>query len=383
MHVMRAICGAAALCLAGCVSVSFSSKGDPEFETRFKASTEAILDRSKAAEAEALKKRATVSSDIDAYIRRHFAKADELVTAHASQVRNASRNNIFDEYGKRRLVMLDFTLNRTANMEVVESNVATASAFPTGTVLVTRTLAQGFTVTETGFDSVLLGVLMHELIHVRDGHALEQWSTADGRTAWARDQVLSGLSAITSIIPFFSVKMSAEYSLTFGAVKELPVLSEFAADFGAVALLKANGFDSDAYIRFLTGIASMPAKEGKENALLRKRVDCLNAFSRTSYEQTVHAVIAGSNKAREDVSILTLPKQELVVSLMNSPEELAKLFTEKSDLSPEGRREALVNEMRKWMFMSCALRHTFPKAPVADGVMETPTFDFVILTRYQ
>jgi hypothetical protein len=382
MDRMRTAWFAVLLCLGGCISISKTSTGDFDFDERFRKATDSIVERSKQAEQEALKQRATVRADVDAYLQRHFAKADELVSARLALVRKAVGINIFDDYGKRRGTLLDFTLKLQPSVDVVESRLANATAFPSGKVLVTRPLAEGFDTSKEGYDSVLLGVLMHEMIHVRDGHALEQWATADGRSAWARDRVLSDLSAITRIIPFLSVKYDVEYPITFGAAKELPTLSEFAADLGAVALMDANGFQSAQYIAFLSDL-SASATSGPGRDLLRQRVECLGAFARTTYRQPIRVVVMSSPEDGDSKGWMNFPTEEEVASLLDSPELLAKKFTGKAQLSDATRREILVGQMRKWMFMSCALRHSFPRAPLADGVLTTPSFDSNILFEYQ
>jgi hypothetical protein len=385
MNRTHAIWPALLFCLSGCISFHKTSTGDFDFGDRFRAATDSIMESSRNAEREALKNRATVSADVEAYLQRHFAKANELVSAHTSKVRAASGvgfAGFFDEYGRRRRILLDFTLKLTPSAEVVESKLANATAFPTGKVLVTRPLAEAFDTSKDGYDSVLLGVLLHELIHVRDGHALEQWATADGRSAWARDQVLAGLSAITAIIPFFSLKYDIEYPLTFGAAKELPTLSEFSADLGALSLMDANGFDSSRYVAFLSQLA--PSGKGTERQPLRQRVNCLGEFSRARYQQPMRGVLIGSERQGDKmVATIDFPTEEKVASLLASPEQLAKEFTDETKLTDAERKEILVSRMRKWMFMSCALRHTFPKAKLQDGILPTPAFDSVILLQYE
>ncbi len=384
----RATWLAVLLCLSGCISVSKTSTGDFDYDERFRKAADSIVERSKQAEQEALKQRATVRADVDAYVQRHFTKADQIVSARVAVVRKALRDSRFsfsgvlDDYGKRRSTLLDFTLELHPSVDVVESKLANATAFPSGKVLVTRPLAEGFDSSKEGYDSVLLGVLMHELIHVRDGHALEQWATADGRLAWARDRVLSDLSAITAIIPFLSVRYEVQYPLTFGAAKELPTLSEFAADLGAVALLNVNGFDSARYVSFLSDL-SASASTGPGGDLLRKRVECLGAFSRTKYQQPIRVLVVGSSKDGDDMRWVNLPTEEAVTPLLDSPELLAKKFTSTANISDASRREILVEQMRKWMFVSCALRNSFPNAPLESGVLRTPTFDTNILFQYQ
>jgi hypothetical protein len=389
MYRARASWFAILLCLGGCISVSTTSTGDFDYDKRFRKAADSIVDRSKQAEQEALKQRATVRDAVDAYLQHHFTKADELVSTHVAVLRKSLRHSgslfsFFDDYGRRRATLLDFTLELRPSVEVVESKLATATAFPSGKVLVTRPLAEGFDTAKIGYDSVLLGVLMHEMIHVRDGHALEQWATADGRSAWARDRVLSGLSAITAIIPFFSVNYDVQYPLTFGAVKELPTLSEFAADLGAVSLMNVNGFDSARYVAFLSDLsASASASSGPGRDLLRKRVECLGEFSRTTYRQPIRVLVVGSSKDGDNMRWVNLPTEDEVTALLDSPELLAKNITSTEKMSDAKRREILVDQMRKWMFISCALRNSFPNAPLKDGVLSTPTFDSNILFQYQ
>lgn len=382
MHKIKLALLAIPLLLAGC-SISFSTTAnyDADYDDRFRKATEAIVKKSKEVEEGATKLKAAVRPQTEAYLRRHFEKADELVTAHTHAVER--KLDHFDDYSKRRATLLRYTLALKARYDIVEATAATATAFPTGRILVTRPLAEGFDTDKEGYDSVLLGVLLHELIHVRDGHALEQWAAADGRRAWAADRALSGLAALASILPGLSITHDIQYPLAFGAAKELPVLSEFAADMGAYLLLEKAGLQGARYVAFLAELDASARRSGRPLDLLRHRVECLGAFARNSYQSELRSLAIGSEADGDDIILLQFPDPEETARTLDSPEDLARKITIKGELSHAERRNVALRELRRLMFTACAVRRSFPDAKIEGGHMSTPSFDVGKFIQYQ
>jgi len=380
------------LCSVKCVSVSYSStsNGDFDFQERFDKSTKEIVKRSIQAEEAALKgQRAAVDPKVEQYVQRHFAKADELVLAHMSAMKKAlddnSFGNFFNPYATQRSALLDFTLKLKPGLDIVESKFANATAFPSGRILVNRPLAEAFDANKEGFDSVLLGILIHELIHVRDGHALEQWATADSRRAWTKDKVIGALSSLTALTPFLSIKYDHEYPLTFKSAKQLPALSEYAADLGAVSLLDEAGFDSGRYIAFLSEMSASTTASASKNGplLLRQRVECLANFAKNQFDEEVQSIMIGSSEAGDTVfQTLDLTVSHKIVSLLDSPEALAKEFPGKPGVSDVDRRRLGLTAARMAAYVACAIRHSFPDVTVKNGHFVTPTFDLTMFSQY-
>jgi len=376
-----------ALCLVSCVTVTYTSTGDFDFKDRFDKAAKEIVERSIQVEEAALEgQRASVDPKVEQFVQRHFVKADELVLAHMSAVmKQNSFLASFNEYASRRSVLLNFTLKLQPSLDIVESKFANATSFPSGKILLNRPLAEAFDFNKDGFDSVLLGILIHELVHVRDGHALEQWATSDSRQVWANDKVVGAVSMVTALIPFLSIKYDVQYPLTFGSAKQLPALSEYAADMGAVSLLDQAGFDSGRYVAFLSemseNIAETESKTGP--SLFRQRVVCLANFSKNHFEEELQGIVIGSTDAGDSVvQTLNLSVSHKIASLLDSPEALAKEFPVKPGMTDADRRSILLTEVRKSIYAGCAIRHSFPEVAVKQGVLTTPTFDVAMFTQY-
>jgi len=379
----------ASVCVSGCLSIGFenTSTGDLDFGRRFDKATKEILAASKVIEQKALKSgRAPLDHRTSHFVQRHFAQADQIVTNHLLKVKAAlAKASIFDEYANKREKLLTFTLELQPSLDVVESDVPEATAFPTGKILFARALAEACEPKSEGFDSILLGVLIHELMHVRDGHALEQWATADGRKAWSTDKALGALSKVTALIPVLSVKHDKHYPLSFRSAKQLPVLSEFAADMGAVRLLEEAGFDANRYIDFLTEMSTNAGKSGKteRSRLLGMRVNALRCFSSDQFDREIEAIVVGSEKTEDSYSmIFNLSAPLKAAALLDSPDALALEYPGTPELSHVERRKMVLSVVQRSMFVVSAIRHSFPGVSVRDGVLIVPSFDMTMFTQH-
>lgn len=379
---------AATVCLSGCfITYESKSTGDFDFTERFNNAAKEIVERSnQAAEATVKGHRATIDPKTEQFVQRHFVKAKELVDDQMDAVKHALKGNsfFFNEYAQRRVTLLDFTMTLQPSLDIVDSTSSNATAFPNGKIIFNKPLAEAFDPNKTDFDEVLLGIMIHELMHVRDGHALGQWATADGRKAWAKDKLLGGLSSITAVLPVITIKYDKQYPVTFGASKQLPALSEYAADLGAVSLLDKAGYNSGRYIAFLSEMsantASPPTPESK---LLEERVECLSIFSKSRFDQQLQAIVVGSGKAGDSLVMpLDFRNPYKAASLLDSPEELAKAFPGKSGLSDADRRRMVLASIRKSFYAGCAIRYSFSDVALKDGVLITPTFDVFMFVQH-
>lgn len=374
------------VCLVGCITFTKTSTGDLDFKNRFDKAANDIVARSIQAEKALEGQRVSVDPKVEQFVQRHFVKADELVMAnmHAAKRILAAFPFFYEKYAERRTILLNFTLQLQPSLDIVESKFANATAFPSGKVVVSRALAEAFDANNDALDSVLLGILIHELVHVRDGHALEQWATADGRQAWVRDKVIGTVSKVTALIPFLTVKWDMQYETSFGSTKQLPALSEYAADMGAVSLLERAGYDSGRYIAFLSEMsANTPATAPKDfPRLLQQRVECLGIFSKSRFDEELQRIVIGSKEIDGIVYTLDFQQAYRIASLLDSPEILAEEAPIKPGLSHADRRSIWLTETRKSIYMACAIRQSFPDATLKDGVLVTPTFEVMMFTHY-
>jgi hypothetical protein len=370
--------------LSSCVTYETSANYDVGFNERFEKATRDIVARSREAESAALKgQRASLDPKVAEFMQRHFVKADEIVVAHLAKLK-PSLSRSFNAYAERREALLDFTLKLDPSLDFVESNVPNATAFPSGKIIINRPLAEAFDVNRQGLDPVLLGVLVHELLHVRDGHALEQWASADGRQAWAADRAIGVVSSLTELLPW-TFRYNIQYQISFGAAKQLPALSEYAADMGAVLLLERAGYESAPYIVFLSELsaasASRPSKTG--TALLRQRTECLGTFSKSRFEGDLQGILIGSREAGDRiVQGFDLRPSYKISLLLDSPEELAKQYPLKPQMSDADRRSALLAHTRKVIFTGCAIRNSFADIELKEGILITPTFDIAMFDQF-
>jgi len=372
------------LFLCGCITFETTSTGDFDSEERYKKVIAEILKESEKSENKILGDQKLITDkELSNFVQRHFDKADEIVLRHAINARKSIPHITFNDYLDKRKALLDFTLKLNPTLVVVDSEFAFATAFPSGRVMISRTLARAFSAAEGEYDSGLLGILIHELIHVRDGHAIEQWATAEGRNAWVSDKVLGALANLTTLIPFLTVKYDIEYAQAFKSAKQLPELSEYAADLGAVSLLEKNGFEKVRYIAFLNEINAR-LKASKEAAKepfswMQGRVDCLKLFSATQFKKGVSEIIIGSYDDGDKV-FLNLDYSGIYKTIeeLDNPSELRKRYRSLASLTDAQLRENVLGRLQKDMFTACAIQNTFSAIPVVDGVLVTPGFDLHI-----
>ena len=283
-----------AIGLTGCLRYETVGDAEIDFEDGFARTTQEIAARSVTAESAVLATGvATLEPKVDAFLQRHFARADELVRARTTALRDALAiprlgSSIHEKY---RLALLNYTLGLDANYVVLESEEISPTAFPSGRVIIPRGLTEAFYSDADEYDETLLGVFIHGLSHVRDGHAVEQWATADARRSWTGDRALGAVSALTALVPFVRLTYDIDYPIRFEASKELPTLSEFAADLRTVWTLERAGYDSRPYVSFL-GDRAEGSGRGEGSSLLAQRSRCLS-LSTSTFDPSPSGVMVG------------------------------------------------------------------------------------------
>ena len=376
------------LCLTGCITIERTATGDFGYEERLSNAVGEILETSQTSEAKLLNGK-NVSSDeaLVAFSERHFNKADELVSSHMMAIRNAIPFVTFNTYLEKREKLLEHTLALDPKLVIIAADNAFATAFPSGTVVISESLVKSFYHEENEISSGLLGIMMHELIHIRDGHAIEQWATADGRNKWVADKTLGAIADITTIIPFLSINYDIDYDVAFKSFKELPELSEYAADLAAVLLLEKNGYDERQYIHFLNQVNSLIATSGviaKEPfSWLDGRIECLATFSSVQFDGRVSRISVGSEEDGDKiVYFIDIKDLSAIYDNLDNPAELRKYYRGAEPVSDEQLREMILDAIEKNMFTACAIQHSFADIEIKEGVLTTKGFDLGMFSNH-
>lgn len=367
-------------CLQACVSSG--AGGDSERRGRLEKAIAEILKESAVVEEKLLKRNAAkLEARRAAHIQRHFARADEIVTQHAPAIETDASFWTAGAYAGKRQVIRDYTARLKASLAVVESTQAFAMAFPGGQVVLSRALAESFELVEEGYDPVLLGILIHEIVHVRDGHAIEQWASEEGRKG------LASIADVAELIPPLSEQSAQEYPAAFASVKQLPELSEYAADLAAISLLGEQRLDSGRYIAYLSEIQAAKRSDKKIQsepfAWLPGRAACFRMFSGTETLDGISQIIIGSGAAAgSEMFAIDLQNIALAYKAADKPDELRAMFANPGSASDAQLRYKLLEQIRRNTFTACAIRKTFADYRVEDGILSVPGFDPMIFFRY-
>ena len=259
------------------------------------------------------------------------------------------------------------------NIMLVKSAEQSATAFADGTILVSAEFASGFDsyAAEKMSHPLLLAVLVHELIHIHDGHALQQWISADSRKAWIANvglEWLSTLSILASSRLQFDFSHNSQSSLDS---RFLVPLSEFAADVATVKILIQNGVDAGQYYAFLDSRASATRSsgeiEGPHEPLLSKRARCLNLLRATNLDTELSG-IPTKRLNDEPGSVWEYWHVRQVHNYISNP-----VLPQKESGTP-----AAIRAIRESMFLACALAAAFPGLSQDNGVLSTPFSTFII-----
>ena len=273
-----------------------------------------------------------VSSDVNMTIaaQSNLAAATEVADRFYSRLRKAYNSESARGALMRRAGEVKVSLT------IVVSPSAFAKAFPGGQIIVSDTLILAL-LQDTNLPSpALIGVLLHELIHVRHGHAAQQWMTSDGRIRFLQDQAASGLASLVSLIPGLSIKYNVGYYEQFALPDKLPILSEYAADLGTIFLLEHAGIDARPYEDYLRSILVHTKRSDSNFELLAGRVKCIGE---------------GRGIATTGVTALVLGDPDLKKSKSVSYQrhEDAERDLTSSDLSE-------VASARSFLYLTCAVR---------------------------
>lgn len=375
-----------AVCLQGCVSPG--AGGDSERLGRLEKAIAEILKESAVTEEKLLKGHAArLEGRRTAYMQRHFARAEEIVAQHAPAIESAASFWTAGTYAGKRQVIRDYTARLKASLAVVESTQPFAIAFPSGHVVLSRALAESFELVEEGYDPLLLGILIHEIVHVRDGHAIEQWASVDGRKALVSDKALGSLADGATLIPPLSEQAGQEYPAAFGSVRQLPELSEYAADLAAISLLGEHRLDPGSYLAYLTKIQAETSNDkeiqGEPFAWLSGRTACFRVFSGVETLDGIAQIIIGSGAAAgSEMFAIDLQNIALAAKAADKPDQLRAMFANPGSASDAQLRYKLLEQIRRNTFTACAIRKTFADYRVEDGILSVPGFDPMIFFRY-
>ena len=192
---------------SGCVSISRTSTGDFYADERIERSiTEIVAESRKAAnKIKSESRQSAIRTDVTDFANRHFVKANEIVLDHVLKFKQSLPFVSFNDFVDKRKILLKYTTSIEPSLVIFPANYAAAIAFPHGEIFVSIPLITSFNLSITGYDDALLGIFIHEMIHVRDGHSIEQWSTADGRKEVIKGKVFGAMADMTILIPVLYV----------------------------------------------------------------------------------------------------------------------------------------------------------------------------------
>ena len=375
---------------ASCVSISKTSNYDFKSEERLKTSISEILKASRSAEQKLLEKNIgyVLDKNLLIFIDRHFLKANEIVLAHTKEVKNSIAFSIgmrIDPYLEIRKKLIDFTVSINPSLLIIESSTASARTFPSGLVVLTRPLVEAYYYSTEGYNSALLGILIHEIIHIRDGHAIEQWAISDGRNELLVDNIFSVFSKFTMLLPLISVNYDIHYGASFKYGDHLGQLSEYAADLGTISLLAKNQFDYNDYFTFLSDVHRHTSMKNDENtepfSWLNNRVGCLKYFSTLDFNEELPNIYIGNLEDVDGfVSFVNTDIKKMLLNLDN-PDKLRPLIRDNNKYSDHDIKELVAIYIQKHMFTVCALKNVF-SLNQSEGILKTPDFDWDIFSLY-
>jgi hypothetical protein len=372
-----------AVLLCGCITIEKTANYDFSYKERLKTAIEEILRESEKSELQLFTgQRDKIDQEEFTFVRRHFSKANEIVLQHATEERQAIPFVVFNEYLEKRKALFDYTLKLESKLSILEADIAYAVTFPSGRIVLSEPLARALYADNDEYNSVLLGILIHELVHVRDGHAIEQWATADGRNEWVSSKILGAMANASVLIPFLSLKYDLDYGVAFKSSKQLPELSEYAADLATALLLAQHGFSRDDYIAFLTKInaisRSSKAAAKEPFSWLQGRTACLKVLTATHFEEGVPKIVIGSKEDGDRV-VWTLDVDIAYKKLteLDSPRALRQryYFGTSQQPSDAGLRRLALGDVQNTFFVACAIHNVFSDIKPVNGVLTTPGFD--------
>ena len=347
--------------------------GDWGYADRFRESTSEILEKSRQLEASVL---ANGESNIDpnlySYLLRHFEYAEKLIRIRHQELK---KEGVTDLLTNSRNMLLDFSASLNPNLKIVDSRSATVTAFPTGTVLMGRQLADSFTQygDANRLDPLLTAIFVHELSHILDGHSVEQWAAANHRAAFISATILNATSNVTQLIAPGLFNFRRVVPLSYTGTTYLPELSEYAADLAVSSILDKEGIPLTPYIEYLA-IASTSQKDSSKKHELEGRVDCLRMNLQQAFAPSAPSVHSGSHsKGDPIVAMWSIQGAYRLIDFLNSPQSIDE---------PAGIWPRALGTIRRSFQFSCAAAKVFPSAERVNEIIVIPSLDLHILQKY-
>jgi len=181
-----------------------------------------------------------------------------------------------------------------------------------------------------------------------------------------------------------------KYGSSFKSVKHLASLSEYAADLGAMSLLKNHGFDPIAYLVFLDDVyTSAKLSESLKSApfsWLEKRLECLMVFRDYKSIQSQPKIVIGSKEEGDDIiQTFESGSAQKLAQYFEAPTILRSVLSKYDNvdgLSDQQLLELTILYIQKHKHSVCSIANTFPELPVKNGVLKTPSFDLWVFLQY-
>lgn len=390
-------------------SYTVTTTRSPDFHINeeFKALVDNIDANANSMELELLKKHQNIADEKKfSTIVELFESASKISGVHFQQLTNAYEsawyNFVAPPWFIQRQVMLRHTSKLNPKLFVLNSTDVFVTSLPSGNVLMSSAFAQGFDMGSEKDKNIMFGVLLHELVHIFDGHAMMQWVAADGRVARVKDMQQDVLAKLVSVIPGININRQIGYSVQFRAGAQLGALSEFAADMGAVSIMLDQGRVAADYIDFIKQSASdgsrKQTKSDQSTHMLTLRAMCLEKFGSNSQKSALKMIWIGSLGRNSEAvglpEIIDLEQVDSVRDILDDPSAVRKYLTDKGIAvsSDEENRNLLLTFIKKYSFIECAIRRVFPKSsPAPEAYVGTykeserwfvPDFDVVMFTQF-
>ncbi len=368
--------------LTGCISISTWGDYDPDVEDRATAAYNAIIDESRKVSEKLIKNnQSNINTDRIEYLSKNFSVAKEIADVHYDKIRkstaNTGRNAFLPASIRQRRTVLSLSTAINPTIHVIKSANVSAIAFPSGEIVITDALLSTFDISSTDYNDALIGILVHELIHIFDGHSADQWATAEGRRRFLVNQGMNIAGSVFQFMPFLSMSHNVNLGSSYQTAREIPKIFESVADLGAIELLISKGRDPFQYTTFLRTIdaASNVASQNKKEpfAWLADRLKCIDSLPSKKFDFDIDLLIIGDPEKESEFASIQIPSK--IVGALDDPIELRKIIkAENSKTDAEIKKEA-IDFLQKLSFSLCAIKASFPKSKTDGRVLKIPSFD--------
>jgi hypothetical protein len=149
-------------------------------------------------------------------------------------------------------------------------------SYPNGEIHFSRSILDGGLSYSAKNKAQLVGLVVHEFIHVIQGHVGYQWATIMAYEDFQKKRFLSQLTNLTSILPL-SYQFNVYSTRDLSEIMLTNLVIENIADVTAILLLEYMGYNPEEYINILKGLLLHTTKNvRRENTLwLYHRINCL------------------------------------------------------------------------------------------------------------